>query len=83
VWLQRHTLGAADPSSPLHELVVGLGAGETEAILLAHQIEADWLLTNDAEAQAALDRLAKSSLWISANILSEARAALPKLTEKP
>jgi predicted nucleic acid-binding protein len=114
-WLQRRTLDVADPSSPLHGLVAGLGAGETEAILLARQIEADWLLTDDAEArviaglaglevhgslgvvlwaaaaghfglaeaQTALDRLAKSSLWISASILAEARAALPKLTEKP
>ncbi len=30
---------------------LGLGLGESEAILLAREIEADWLLTDDAEAR--------------------------------
>jgi len=29
----------------------GLGAGEVEAVQLAREIEADWLLTDDAEAR--------------------------------
>ena len=88
-----------------------LEAGEAEAIALAHQLSATWLLTDDAaarvfatavgvevhgslgivlwaaasghlsreEADAALDRLAHSSLWISARVLAEARAALERL----
>jgi predicted nucleic acid-binding protein len=31
------------------------------------------------EAESALDRLARSSLWISAGVLAEARAALDRL----
>jgi len=32
-----------------------------------------------AEAEAALERLAQSSLWISARVLAEAKAALDQL----
>jgi predicted nucleic acid-binding protein len=88
-----------------------LEAGEAEAIALARQLSATWLLTDDAaarvfatalgaevhgflgivlwaaarrhlsraEATAALDRLACSSLWISARVLTEASAALERL----
>ncbi len=88
-----------------------LDAGEAEAIALARQLRADWLLTDDAaarllagslgleahgslgvvlwaaairhltrvEAEAALDDLANSSLWISACVLAEAKAALDQL----
>jgi predicted nucleic acid-binding protein len=31
--------------------VTGLGAGKTEAILLARELDGDWLLTDDAEAR--------------------------------
>ena len=34
---------------------------------------------NRADAEVALDRLAQSSLWISARVLAEARAALGQL----
>jgi predicted nucleic acid-binding protein len=88
-----------------------LGSGEAEAIALARQVKAHWLLTDDAAArlfaqtlgievhgsvgivlwaaavgrlnradtEAALDRLAQSSLWISPKVLTEARAALAHL----
>ncbi len=88
-----------------------LGPGESEAIALVRQLEADWLLTDDgtarllaqregievhgslglvlwnaanghfdlADAQAALDALSRSSLWISARVLEEARTALAEL----
>jgi predicted nucleic acid-binding protein len=88
-----------------------LEMGEAEAIALALQLRATWLLTDDTaarvfatalgfevhgslgivlwsaacghlsreESAAALDRLAHSSLWISARVLAEARAALARL----
>jgi len=88
-----------------------LGSGEAEAIALARQVKAHWLLTDDAAArlfaqtlgievhgsvgivlwaaaigrlsradtEAALDRLAQSSLWISPKVLTEAKAALNQL----
>ncbi len=88
-----------------------LEAGEAEAIALARQLSALWLLTDDAaarvfatmmglevhgslgmvlwaaargylshaEAAAALDRLAPSSLWISVRVLAEARVALDSM----
>ena len=37
---------------------------------------------NRAEAESALERLAQSSLWISARILSEARSALESLFQE-
>ena len=88
-----------------------LGVGEAEAIALARQLNANWLLTDDAaarvlatslglevhgslgivlwaaarrhlsraDAESALERLAQSSLWISAGVLAEALAALDRL----
>lgn len=88
-----------------------LETGEAEAIALALQLSATWLLTDDTaarvfatalgfevhgslgivlwaaargylsreESATALDRLAHSSLWISARVLAEARAALDRL----
>jgi predicted nucleic acid-binding protein len=111
-WLVRRALDPAAAPSPTHHLATGLGAGETEAILLARQLDADWLLTDDAEARiiaglaglevhgslgvllwaaaqrhldhaqadAALTRLAQSSLWLSPAILTEARNALRTLS---
>jgi predicted nucleic acid-binding protein len=115
VWLKRRALDPTQTAAPTRELVAGLGAGETEAILLARQTEADWLLTDDAEArviaslagievhgslgvvllaaatghfdrtqaETALDRLARSSLWISSAILAKARAALGEIFATP
>ncbi|MBI3944426.1 MAG: hypothetical protein HY321_00755 [Armatimonadetes bacterium] len=88
-----------------------LGAGESEAIALACQVGAEWLLTDDAaarlfaeslgleahgslgvvlwaaavgrlnriQAEAALNGLVGSSLWVSAQVMAEARAALGRL----
>jgi predicted nucleic acid-binding protein len=36
-----------------------------------------------ADAEACLDRLAQSSLWVSARVMAEARAALSQLTAGP
>jgi predicted nucleic acid-binding protein len=92
-----------------------LGIGEAEAIALAQQLGADWLLTDDAaarlfaqalgrevhgslgvvlwsaaaghldqpNAEATLDRLARSSLWLSARVLAEAKTALDQLCDRP
>jgi predicted nucleic acid-binding protein len=88
-----------------------LEAGEAEAIALARQVSAHWLLTDDAaarlvgqslglevhgslgmflwnakmrhltrgQAESALDRLARSSLWVSASVLRAAKAALDEM----
>ncbi len=88
-----------------------LDVGEAEAVALARQLDAQWLLTDDAaarlfaqtlslevhgslgvvlwaaavgylsrtDAEATLDQLAQSSLWISARVLTEAKAALDQL----
>jgi len=88
-----------------------LDIGEAEAIALARQVNAQWLLTDDAaarlfaqaqdlevhgslgivlwaaavghldraNAEAALDRLTQSSLWLSARVVAEAKAALNQL----
>lgn len=111
-WLQVATLpsGAARQAEQLYG-VGGLGFGEAQAIALAREIRADWLLTDDAgvrvvavalglevhgslgvilraaaagnirrgEAVSALNGLAKSSLWISSDLLREAREALDRL----
>ncbi|HHW39541.1 MAG TPA: DUF3368 domain-containing protein, partial [Syntrophomonadaceae bacterium] len=82
-----------------------------EAIALARQIRADWLVTDDAaarlfaqtlgievhgslgivlwavatgrlnrpQAEAVLERLSRSSLWLSPRVLAEAKAALGKI----
>jgi predicted nucleic acid-binding protein len=50
-WLVRRALDPAASPAPIHHFVTGLGAGETEAILLARTLDADWLLTDDAEAR--------------------------------
>ena len=88
-----------------------LDAGEAEAVALARQVGADWLLTDDAaarlfasalgievhgslgvllwasaaghlgrsEAESVLSRLAASSLWVSGQVLEEARSALRRM----
>jgi predicted nucleic acid-binding protein len=88
-----------------------LDAGEAEALALANQLRADWLLTDDTAArlvglqrglevhgslgvvlwaaatghfdrqtaEGALDALSRSSLWLSARILTEARDALRQI----
>jgi predicted nucleic acid-binding protein len=88
-----------------------LHLGEAEAIALARQLRADWLLTDDtaarlmgqalglevhgslgivlwaaaaghldgAQANLTLERLARSSLWVSPRVLGEARTALVQL----
>jgi predicted nucleic acid-binding protein len=85
--------------------------GEAQAIALARQLRADWLLTDDAaarllaqswglevhgslglvlwaaamghlsrrEAETALDRLARSSRWVSPSVLLAAKAALNQM----
>jgi predicted nucleic acid-binding protein len=50
-WLMRRALDPATAPAPIQHLVTGLGAGETAAILLAREFDADWLLTDDAEAR--------------------------------
>ena len=91
-----------------------LHTGEAETIALARQVEADWLLTDDAAARlvaqklgleahgslgivlwaaaaghlnyvevaATLERLAHSSLWMSARVLAEAKAALDRIFQE-
>jgi len=111
-WLIVDTL--VPPHSTEAELWLEAGllhAGEAEAIALARQIRADWLVTDDAaarlfaqtlgievhgslgivlwaaatgrlnrpEAEAVLDRLSRSSLWLSPRVLAEAKAALEKI----
>jgi predicted nucleic acid-binding protein len=88
-----------------------IDVGEAATIALARQLQADWLLTDDAaarllaqtvglevhgsvgivigaaadghlnktEAEAALDSLVQSSLWIAPRVLAYARAALVQL----
>jgi predicted nucleic acid-binding protein len=88
-----------------------LDPGEAEAMALANQLHAGWLLTDDtaarlvasrlglevhgslgvvlwaaasghfsrAEAEDALEALSKSSLWLSARVLDEARGALRQI----
>jgi predicted nucleic acid-binding protein len=88
-----------------------LDPGEAEAVALAAQIGADWLVTDDAaartvaqhqgfevhgslgiilwaaaagrlsqpQAEQALEALSRSSLWVSARVLSEARTALERI----
>jgi hypothetical protein len=113
-WLRVRRLSAEQRNDPIvRQLARELGAGEAEAITLARLLDADWLLTDDAEARviaqlvglevhgslgvilwgaatgrlgeaeanAALNRLRRSSLWISTAVFEEARRALGKLFE--
>jgi predicted nucleic acid-binding protein len=45
-WLEVHTISSAADESLRH-----LGAGEREAILLAQEVGADWLILDDAEGR--------------------------------
>lgn len=111
-WLRVHTLTASYSREATAWQQAGLlEAGEAEAVALAQQMNADWLLTDDAaarlfakslglevhgslgivlwaaatrhvnraDAEATLDHVAKSSLWISTRVLAEAREALNRL----
>ena len=111
-WVRVQTLDPARAAQAAAWQQAGLlDAGEAEALALARQLSADWLLTDDAaarllgqmlglevhgslgvllwaaavghlsreEAGAALDRLGRSSLWISARVLAEAKVALAEL----
>jgi predicted nucleic acid-binding protein len=113
-WLLVRRLSSKQRNDPIiTPLARELGAGEAEAITLARLLDADWLLTDDAEARAiaqlvgleahgslgvilwgaatgrlgeaeanaALNRLRRSSLWISTTVFEEARRALGKLFE--
>lgn len=112
-WLLVRRLSSKQRNDPIIKpLARELGAGEAEAITLARLLDADWLLTDDAEARAiaqlvgleahalgvilwgaatgrlgeaeanaALNRLRRSSLWISTTVFEEARRALGKLFE--
>lgn len=115
VWISIDLLLESFASEALAWQHAGLlDAGEAEAVALARQIGADWLLTDDAaarlfamelgievhgslgillwtaavgrldhtDAEAALSRLAASSLWVSGRILEEARAALERMFEQ-
>ncbi|WP_176226735.1 DUF3368 domain-containing protein [Candidatus Hakubella thermalkaliphila] len=111
-WVQVNVLALPHaPQAAAWQQTGFLDVGEAEAIALARQLTADWLLTDDAaarvfaqllgvevhgslgivlwaaavghlqrgDAEATLDRLEQSSLWISAAVLEEAKAALDKL----
>lgn len=111
-WIHVHTLTASYAMEAVAWQQAGLlDSGEAEAVALVRQMNAHWLLTDDAaarlfaqslgmeahgslgvvlwaaavghlnraEAEATLDRLAQSSLWISAKVLAEAKAALSQL----
>ena len=111
-WIHVETLIAPyDGEATAWQQAGLLDAGEAEAIALARQVQADWLLTDDAAArlfaqalglevhgslgivlwaaavghlnrtaaETALNHLARSSLWVSAKVLAEARSALEQL----
>ncbi|HEX7185307.1 MAG TPA: hypothetical protein VF756_26015 [Thermoanaerobaculia bacterium] len=116
-WIQTTSLDPAHLNDARSWLQAGLlDPGEAQALALAAQIGADWLLTDDAaartlaqhqgfevhgsvglilwaateghldrsEGERALEALARSSLWISARVLSEARSALERiLSQRP
>lgn len=74
-WLKQCALDpTAAPPTAVPHLVTGLGVGETEAILLARQLEADWLLTDDAEARL-IARLAGLEVHGSLGVILWAAAA--------
>ncbi|HVR95246.1 MAG TPA: DUF3368 domain-containing protein [Thermoanaerobaculia bacterium] len=111
-WVLVSPLASHSSEEALRWIQAGLlDPGEAEALALALQVEADWLLTDDAaarivaarhgmevhdslgvilwaaafghldkvEAEAALEALSRSSLWISSRVLTEARAALRQI----
>lgn len=111
-WIHLEVLTGSHATQALSWQQAGLlQPGEAEAVALAQQISADWLLTDDAaarlfaqslgievhgslgvvlwaaaaghfnraDAEAMLERLGRSSLWISEKIIAEAKAALNKL----
>jgi hypothetical protein len=112
VWLQVTRLDSAPTLEAQAWQQAGLlHSGEAQAIALARQLRADWLLTDDAaarliaqslglevhgslgfvlwaaamrhlnraQAESALDRLARSSLWVSPSVLQAAKAALEQM----
>jgi len=111
-WVNITALDSSSSEASLRWMQAGLlDPGEAQALALALQITADWLLTDDAaarlvaqqhglevhgslgvilwgaatgrllrtEAEKSLEALARSSLWISARILEEARTALRQI----
>lgn len=111
-WLMIDTLNASHAAEAVAwQQSDLLHAGEAEAIALARQIGAEWLLTDDAaarlfagelgleahgslgiilwaaavgyftraDAEEALTRLIKSSLWLSSRVIGEAWAALEEI----
>lgn len=111
-WVTVVPLGTAALESAVQWQRAGvLDPGEAEALALAGQEDAGWLLTDDAaarwlaqslgqevhgslglvlwaaasghldssQAHDALTRLARTTLWISARVLDEARAALQQI----
>jgi predicted nucleic acid-binding protein len=111
-WLKLASLESSATESSVRWVQAALlDAGEAQALALALQVEAEWLLTDDAaarliaqqhglevhgslgvvlwaaatgslqqsEAVSAVEALSKSSLWISARILDEARIALRQI----
>lgn len=111
-WIHVHALMASYETEAVAWHQAGLlDFGEAEAVALARQMNAHWLLTDDAaarlfaqalgvevhgslgvvlwaaavghlnrvEAEDTLDLLAQSSLWISAKVLAEAKAALNQM----
>lgn len=114
-WLVVDTLAETAMSDAIAWQQAGfLDVGEAEALALARQLEADWLLTDDAAARLlaqalgvevhgslgvvlwaaavghlnpsgakeVLERLARSSLWISQRVLAEAMDALDRLSKE-
>jgi predicted nucleic acid-binding protein len=111
-WIQTTPLDSAHLDDARSWLQAGLlDPGEAQALALAAQISADWLLTDDAsartlaehqgfevhgsigivlwgaaaghldrlEAEKTLEALSRSSLWVSARVLSEASRALERI----
>jgi predicted nucleic acid-binding protein len=111
-WIEPGNLEPRFLESATRWLQAGLlDSGEAEALSLATQLKAHWLLTDDAaarliaqqqglevhgslgvilwaaatgqfqrsEAERALDSLFRSSLWLSASVREEARAALRRI----
>lgn len=111
-WIQSVSLDSDRLAEARSWVQAGLlDPGEAEAVALAGQMGADWLLTDDAAARTvaqhqgfevhgslgvvlwaavadqldregadrALEALSQSSLWVSAQVLSEARRALERI----